>query len=317
MFALKALFAAGVVSAQQSEGPMTVKVIFDSLCPGSRFWFKNTLNDLLFNKEKDALHEFMKIEYVPLGFDEWAPKDFDDVNKMFCNHGPRECFGNMAVMCAANIMDDTWSKEQGPLTELGKFVQCFMSSDEAISIATDKVEDASWIRAVLNDCARQQKVRADQIIAIEKCVGMYGKTGDDVKYFQLTDMPKESLELYKKTQTRQKAIVGPLRYSKDRFEYIPYVAIDDDLPYEQFYAHTPDAALDIVCSRASDNKPKALCEKHQQPEDVDFCALHYSMEGCSFKQVASKDGPKHCVWTGDACTTDSARRNLRSNIILA
>merc|ERR1712146_295755 len=156
--------------------------------------------------------------------------------------------------------DDTWSKEQGPLTELGKFVQCFMSSDEAISIATDKVEDASWIRAVLNDCARQQKVRADQIIAIEKCVGMYGKTGDDVKYFQLTDMPKESLELYKKTQTRQKAIVEPLMYSKDRFDYIPYVAIDDDLPYEQFYAHTPDAALDIVCSRASDNKPKAFAK---------------------------------------------------------
>uniref|UniRef100_A0A1A9WQI1 Gamma-interferon-inducible lysosomal thiol reductase n=1 Tax=Glossina brevipalpis TaxID=37001 RepID=A0A1A9WQI1_9MUSC len=91
-FVVTTILALSVTAAINNE-KLKVLVLYESLCPDSRRFLENQLGP-----NYDELSAFIDVKLVPFGF----AYSVDDGKEFVCQHGPKECLGNLQQSCVLN-----------------------------------------------------------------------------------------------------------------------------------------------------------------------------------------------------------------------
>ncbi|KAI8129134.1 hypothetical protein FF38_04634 [Lucilia cuprina] len=107
------VFAFVICNGQTPVEKLKVLVLYESLCPDSVRFIGRQLGP-----NYDALKDYIDISLVPFG------KSYSKNNgaQFFCQHGPRECFGNRQQSCVLQQTKDQLSQV--------KFVVCQMTTPD-------------------------------------------------------------------------------------------------------------------------------------------------------------------------------------------
>lgn len=128
---LEQCLEANLTRLQQTAGPVKIGLYYESLCPGCRTFITSMLYPT-----SVLLGDIMDLTLVPYGN---AQETFDGEKYIFtCQHGERECKGNMIEACLLNM-----TKSDAFLT-----IFCMEASKDPVTAAQSCVElfspDLSW-----------------------------------------------------------------------------------------------------------------------------------------------------------------------------